>query len=70
MQRLRGRFSVHQRTLLAIAAVLGIGAALYEGLSLWQIAVILIALTAWTWPIGAVAVWIARGYDRTGEASD
>ncbi len=68
-QRLRGRFSVHPRALLAIAAVLGIAAALCEGLSLWQIAVILIASAAWTWPFAAVVLWIARGYAGT-EASD
>jgi hypothetical protein len=68
-QRLRGRFSVHQLALLAIAAVLGTAAALYQGLSLWQIAVILIALAAWTWPLGAIVLWIARGYARTGQAS-
>jgi hypothetical protein len=69
-QRLQGRLSVHQLALLAIAAVLGIGAGLYVGLSLWQIAVIVIALAAWIWPLGAVVLWIARGYARTGEASD
>ena len=68
-QHLRGRFSVLQLALLSVAAVLGIAAALYKGLSLWQIAVIVIALAAWTWPFGAIVLWIARGYARAGEAS-
>ncbi len=66
-QRPRGRFSVAQRALLVIVAVLGVAASLYEGLSVWQIAVILIALAAWAWPLGAVVLWIARGYARADE---
>jgi len=65
----RSRLSVNRHALVALAAVLGIAAALYEGLSLWPVAVILIALAAWTWPFGAVVLWIAWGYARTGEAS-
>ena len=66
-QRLRGRFSIAQRALLVIVAVLGVAAALYEGLSAWQIAVILIALAAWAWPLGAIVLWIAQGYARADE---
>jgi hypothetical protein len=69
-KHLRGRFSLLQLALLAIATALGIAAALYKGLGLWQIAVILIALAAWIWPFGAIVLWIARGYGRTKEASD
>jgi hypothetical protein len=45
-------------------------AGLYQGLSLWQIVVILIAMAAGIWPFVAVGLWIVRGYARTGGASD
>jgi hypothetical protein len=69
-QRLRRRFSIAQIALVAMATVVGTAAGLYQGLSLWQIVVILIAMAAGIWPFVAIGLWIVRGYAHTGEASD
>ena len=45
-QRLRGTFSVAQTAFVAMATVVGTAAGLDQGLSLWQIVVILIAMAA------------------------